>query len=60
VSKQLLDLTNAYLAIEGLLQSRLLSDETRRQLQETLEALNHEAKRLTDESEADRHKETAA
>jgi len=47
VSKKLLDLTNAYLAIEALLQSRFLSDETRDQLQETLKALDQEAKVLT-------------
>jgi hypothetical protein len=49
VSKALLDLTNAYLAIEGLIQSRVLSAETHQQLKVTLEFLNKESERLMEE-----------
>lgn len=59
VSKKLLDLTNAYLAIEALLESRFLSDETRNQLQETLKALDQEAKALTDAAAAGPKKDAA-
>jgi hypothetical protein len=43
VSKKLLDLTNAYLAIEALLKSRILSKKTQNQLQRTLYYLNEES-----------------
>lgn len=58
-NKKLLDLTNAYLAIEALLESRFLSDETRDQLQDTLEALNQEARVLTEAAGADQKKDAA-
>ncbi len=51
--KSLLDLTNAYLAIEGLLQSRLLSEETRQSLAEILEQLNRESEKLLSEHAAE-------
>jgi hypothetical protein len=43
VFKKLLDLTNAYLAIEGLLKSRVLSEKTHHQLQNTLDYLDQES-----------------
>ncbi len=45
MSKALLDLTNAYLAIEDLLKSRILSAETRQALEQALKVLDEEAER---------------
>ena len=42
----LLNLTNAYLAVEDLLKCELLSLETRRRLQTTLKLLDKEAAKL--------------
>jgi hypothetical protein len=42
-NKALLDLTNACLAIEGLLRSRVLSTPTRKKLEAALDLLNKEA-----------------
>ena len=53
LKKQLLDLTNAYLAIEGLMKSRVLSVETREHLQATLELLDHESEILMQEHSED-------
>jgi hypothetical protein len=47
--KKLVDLTNAYLAIEGLLRSRFLSHDTRQQLESSMRLLDEEAKRLMKE-----------
>lgn len=47
--KKLVDLTNAYLAIEGLLKTRFLSSETREQLESSMKLLDEEAKRLMKE-----------
>ena len=47
--KKLVDLTNAYLAIEGLLKSRFLSSDTRQQLEHSMKMLDEEAKRLMKE-----------
>ena len=47
--KKLVDLTNAYLAIEGLLKSRFLSNDTRQQLEHSMKMLDEEAKRLMKE-----------
>ena len=48
-SKRLVNLTNAYLAIEDLLKSRFVSDETRRRLEESMRMLDEEASRLMKE-----------
>jgi len=48
-NKKLIDLTNAYLAIEDLLKSRFVSDETRHKLEESMRQLDLEAKRLMQE-----------
>ncbi len=48
-SKRLVNLTNAYLAIEDLLKSRVVSDETRRRLEESMRMLDEEASRLMKE-----------
>jgi len=55
--KKLVDLTNAYLAIEGLLKSRFLSCETRQQLENSIKLLDEEAKRLMKEH-ADEEEDT--
>lgn len=47
--KKLVDLTNAYLALEGLLKSRFLSPESRQQLENSIKLLDEEAKRLMKE-----------
>lgn len=43
MSKALLDLTNAYLALEGLLKTRYMSPVTRRKIEDALKILNREA-----------------
>jgi hypothetical protein len=43
LSKALLDLTNAYLALEGLLKTRYMSPVTRRKIEDALKILNREA-----------------
>ena len=48
-SKKLVNLTNAYLAIEDLLKSRFVSDDTRRKLEESMRLLDEEASRLMKE-----------
>ena len=48
-SKRLVNLTNAYLAIEDLLKSRFVSDDTRRKLEESMRLLDLEATRLMQE-----------
>jgi hypothetical protein len=40
-----LELTNAYLAIEGLLKSRILSAETREKLEQAMKVLDEESAR---------------
>ncbi len=54
--KSLLNLTNAYLAVEGLLKSDVLSADTRRKLEKTLKLLDKEAAKLMREH-ADRQKD---
>ncbi len=48
-SKKLVNLTNAYLAIEDLVKSRYVSDDTRRKLEESMRLLDEEATRLMKE-----------
>ena len=45
VNRFLLELTNAYLAIEGLLKSRVLSAETREKLELAMRVLDEESAR---------------
>ena len=60
-NKSLLDLTNAYLAVEGLLKSDLLSDETRSRLRKVLKLLDKEsAKLLREHAEHDKQHSQAA
>jgi hypothetical protein len=46
LEESLLDLTNAYLAVEGLLKSDLLTPQTREKLGKMLELLDCESARL--------------
>jgi len=46
LDRSLLDLTNAYLAVEALLKSDLLSQETRHKLEKTLKLLDKESNKL--------------
>ena len=59
-NKALLDLTNAYVAIEGLLQSRVLSDETKAKLQEALNMLDRESAELLNEHAKEDHQHSLA
>ena len=61
LNKSLLDLTNAYLAVEALLQSDVLTPDTRRKLQITLKLLDKESTKLMGEhAEQDKNKSQAA
>ena len=61
LNRSLLDLTNAYLAVEALLQSDLLSAGTRRRLQRTLALLDKESAKLMREyAERDEARSQAA
>ena len=51
MTRDLLGLTNAYLAIEGLRESRLLSENTRQKLKDALTVLNHESEEIVKEHE---------
>lgn len=46
LEQSLLDLTNAYLAVEDLLKSDLLTPQTRDKLEKTLEMLDSESAKL--------------
>jgi hypothetical protein len=48
--KPLLELLNSYLAIEGLLQSRLITEETRRKAYLALKTLNLQFAQALDDS----------
>jgi hypothetical protein len=56
--KSVIDLMNAYLALEGLLESRILSDQTKLKLSEAMELLDKESMTLMNEvaSQDDTHK----
>jgi hypothetical protein len=57
----LLDLTNAYLAVDALLKSELLSQETRRKLEKTKRLLDRESAKLIREyDEQEKRREQAA
>lgn len=61
LNRSLLDLTNAYLAVEALLKSDVLSAETRRKLEKTLKLLDKEAAKLLREyAEREKHNTQAA
>jgi hypothetical protein len=60
MSDSLLDLTNAYLAIEGLLQSRIMSQETRHKLEEVLKILDQESERELQKADKAKGKSSAA
>jgi hypothetical protein len=52
VTKALLDLTNAYLALEALLETQYMSRETRVKVQKTLRVLAHETDKEMKKREA--------
>jgi hypothetical protein len=61
LDRSLLDLTNAYLAVDALLKSELLSPETRRKLEKTKKLLDRESAKLIREyAEEEKRREQAA
>lgn len=60
MNNSLLNLTNAYLAIEGLLQSRILSQETREKLEDVLKILDQESERELQKADKGKGKSSAA
>lgn len=61
LNRSLLDLTNAYLAVDALLKSELLSMETRRKLEKTKRLLDRESAKLIREyAEQEKRREQAA